>query len=89
MDSGKELDVIEACQVFNDKFFEKVSKQMKEDTKFIMKFLLVAMGFDEMQSQWSDQVSQLAVSMEELTLDLVITHWALAQFGGIRYCKKT
>jgi len=33
-------------------------------------------GYDEMQDQWSNQFSQLAVSMEGLTLDAAITHWA-------------
>jgi len=50
-----------------------------------MKFLLVAKGYDKGQSQWSNQVSQLAVSLEELTLDSVITHWASAQIGGIKH----
>jgi len=88
MDLDKEMDVIKVCQVFYVKFFEKASKQMQEDTVFIMKFLLAAMGYDEMQEQWSDQVCQLAVSMEGLTLDLDITHWASVQFGEIRHRKQ-
>ncbi len=58
---------------------------MQEDTEFILKFQLAATGYDERNAQGSDKVSQLAVSMEELPLDAVISHWASSQFGGIRH----
>jgi len=52
---------------------------MEEDIEFIMQFLLAATGYNETQEQWSHQVSQLAISMEELTLDSDITQWASAR----------
>jgi len=85
LDAGRQMDVIEAYQVFFDEFFDKAPKQMREDTKFILNFLMAATGYKEGQAQGPDKVSQLAISMEELPLDDIISHWASAQFGGIRH----
>jgi len=78
------LSAVEAFQAFYD-YFEKASSDVRQSTEFIYNFLLAAAGFDSNSMFNNVPVSQLAVSMDEVGLDSIITHWASSQFGGIKH----
>jgi len=62
---------VEAFQAFYD-FYERASSDMHLNTEFIYNFLLVASGYDIRYVYDNVPISQLAVSMEEVALDLII-----------------
>jgi len=79
---GSSANVLEMFKMFYDEFVDKGSERMRIYTEYILHFLLAATGnaYDETQEE-----GQLAVSIEELTLDPVIIQWASTQFGGIQH----
>ena len=78
------LTTVAAFQEFYD-FYEKASSDMQINTQYIFHFLWAATGYDATNEQDKVPTSQLAVSMEEVALDSIITQWASSQFGGIKH----
>jgi len=69
---------------FQQKFLLNASPELSQNTKYILHFLLAATGYDASQDITTQPpTSQLAIQMEALPFDPVLTHWATNQFVGL------
>ena len=83
LNDGLPPNVIQAFQMFYERFFETASAELQEKTQYIADFLQTACGFDESQGEEEENTSQLAIQAEEIQPDPVMGQWALNHFGGI------
>jgi len=56
---------------------------VKNCTRQIFNFLLIASGCDDAQEIKPEPASQLTLQIKALQLDPMLGHWATNQFGGI------
>jgi len=86
LNGGDTLNTVGAFQMFIDEFYESTPEELKTATQYIYDFLLAATGHEEsleMFRKTGSQRSQLACKLEFLSMDQVLTDWAMNHFGGI------
>jgi len=82
LNKGNHMTAIQGLQAFYT-LFAFAEDSVKNGTRHIFNFLLIAAGYDDTQEFEPELASQLAIQLEELQLDPVLGHWAINQFGGI------
>jgi len=84
LQGGKPKSAIDTLNNYQQKFLVNATLELAENTRHILHFLLAATGYDASQdTNTKPPTSQLAVEMEPLKFDLVLTHWATNQFAGL------
>ncbi len=82
LNRGNPMTAIQGFQAFYT-LFTTAEDSIKNCTRHIFNFLLIASGHDDTQEFEPEPASQLAIQVEALQLDPVLGHWAINQFGGI------
>ncbi len=84
INGGKTRTTIDTLQSFQQKFLLNASPELLQNTKYILHFLLAATSYDASQDiTVQPPTSQLAIQMEALPFNPVLTHWATNQFVGL------
>jgi len=86
LNGGDTLNTVGAFQIFIDEFYESAPEELKAATQYIYDYLLAATGHEEsldMFRKTGSQRSQLACKLEFLSMDQVLTDWAMNHFGSI------
>ncbi len=84
MQGGKPKLAIDTLNNYQQKFLVNATPELAENTRHILHFLLAATGYDASQdTNTKPPTNQLAVKMEPLKFDPVLTHWATNQFAGL------
>jgi len=82
VNGGKPLTVINMLMAFQQKFLSNTNLELSQHTKHILHFLLAATGHDT-STTTRPPTSQLAIQLEALPFDQVLTHWATNQFARL------
>jgi len=80
VNGGKPLMVINTLNAYQQKFLSNANPELSQHTKHILHFLLAPTRHNA-STTIIPPISQLAIQMEALLFDQVLTHWATNQFA--------